>query len=124
MVIKAIAFIRPLCAIKRQMIKYQEIELKTKEDLKKVPNLLFVHLTDMHIGKTVVFFKTSNKDVTISKELIKVLNKVTADFKDIILITNRVTEEGRTILKERDIDYLVKDDFFWTDESYINIRNR
>lgn len=109
-----------MCAIKRQMIKYQEIELKTKEDLRKVPNLFFVHLTDMHIGKTIVYFKISNKDVTISKELIKVLSKVTADFKDIILITNRVTEEGRTILKERGIDYLVKDDYFWSDESYIN----
>lgn len=108
------------CAIKGQMIKYQEIELKTKEDFKKVPNLYFVHLTDIHIGKTVVFFKINNKDVTISKELIKVLNKVTADKKNIVLITYSVTEECRTILKEKGIDYLVKDDYFWSDESYVN----
>ncbi|MFA7326484.1 MAG: hypothetical protein WC121_07470 [Candidatus Kapaibacterium sp.] len=102
------------------MINYQEIELNTKEDFKKVPNLYFVHLTDMHIGKTVVFFKINNKNVTISKELIKVLNKVTVKYKDIVLITYSVTIECSKILKDKGIDYLVNDDYFWSDESYIN----
>ncbi len=69
------------------MIKYQRLQLKTKQDFKNVPNPLIGLITELHIGKTAVSFKTKTGDVTISKELLKVLRKVKAiDNQDLLVL--------------------------------------
>jgi hypothetical protein len=105
-----------------KMIKYQEIKLRTKDDLRKVPNPFIGLLTEKHIGKTVLSFKTRREDVTISSELLRILKKVNANVEDLLILTNCLTEESLIILNVRKIEFLIKTNFYWTDESYINIR--
>lgn len=104
------------------MIKYQAITLKSKQDLRKVPKTFLELITDFHLGKTAVSFKTTISDVTLSKELLKVLAKVSTEDKKLLILTNNLTEDARKILEHLKIDYLTKSDFYWTDKSYNNIR--
>jgi len=106
----------------KKMIKYQKLKLKSKDDLRKVPNPFIGILTEKHIGKTVFAFKTKREDVTLSNELLKILKNINTNYENVLLLTCCLTEESRLILNERKIEYLTKSDFYWTDESYINIR--
>ncbi len=104
------------------MAKWQIIKLETKDDLKKVPNNFIGLLTEKHLGKTVLAFKTKREDVMLSKELLKVLKNIDGNFDNVLLLTYSLTEESRQILDEIKIDYLSLSNFHWTDESYIGIK--
>ncbi|MGB1205010.1 MAG: hypothetical protein ACPG5B_05150 [Chitinophagales bacterium] len=104
------------------MIKYQKLHLKTKQDLLKLPNRFVGVITELHLGKTTIAFKTKREDVTTSRQLKKVLRKLDISGKNLLLLTNNLTKEAKEILKAAEIVYKTIQNFEWTDESYTNIR--
>ncbi|TDE43464.1 hypothetical protein E0I26_10435 [Flavobacterium rhamnosiphilum] len=104
------------------MINFQKIEIKDKNDFKKVPNPFIGLITKQHLGKTCISFKTDRDDVTLSRELKKILNKINFEKSNLLFLTNNLTLEGEEILKKNSIEYINISNFPWTDESYISIR--
>ena len=104
------------------MINFQKIEIKDEDDFKKMPNSFIRLMTQYHIGKICISFKTDRKDVTLSSELKKILHKVNIEYSKLLILTNNLTIESTEILKENEIEYISISDFFWTDDSYTSIR--
>ena len=105
------------------MINFQKIEIKDKNDFKKVANPFIGLMTKNHIGKICICFKTDRNDVTLSRELKKILNKINIEKSILLFLTNNITVEGQEILKENAIEFMNVSNFRWTDESYISIKN-
>ena len=103
-------------------MKYQKLQLKTKQDLLKLPNRFVGVINELHLGKTAIAFKTKTEDVTTSGQIKKVLRKLDVSDKNLLLLTNNLTKEAREILKTAKIAYKTINSFEWTDESYANIR--
>lgn len=104
------------------MIKYQKLRLKTKQDLLKLPNRFVGVITELHLGKTTIAFKTKREDVTTSRQLKKVLRKLDITDKNLLLLINNVTKEAKEILKNLEVEFMTISSFEWTDNSYANIR--
>lgn len=105
------------------MINFQKIEIKDKNDFKKVANPFIGLMTKNHIGKVCICFKTDFDDITLSRELKKILNKLNTEKSTILIMTNNLTLEGQKLLKENGIELMNISNFPWTDESYISIKN-
>ncbi len=105
------------------MTNFQKIEIKDKNDFKKVPNPFIGLMTKNHIGKVCICFKTDFDDVTLSRELKKVLKKIKIEKSTLLILTNNLTINGQEILTENGIEFMNISNFPWTDESYISIKN-
>jgi hypothetical protein len=106
------------------MINFQKIEIKDKNDFKKVANPFIGLMTKNHIGKVCICFKTDRDDVTLSRELKKILKKINIEKSTLLFMTNNLTVDGQEILTENGIEYMNISNFPWTDESYISIKSK
>lgn len=105
------------------MVNFQKIEIKDKNDFKKVANPFIGLMTKNHIGKVCICFKTDRDDVTLSRELTKILKKINIENSKLLFLTNNLTIDGQEILKENGIEFMNISNFSWTDKSYISIKN-
>lgn len=72
---------------------------------------------------TVILFPHTREDVVRSPEVLKVLRRV-APAEHVIGVGGTFTAEARDALSERRAFIVSMGEFFWTDESYVAIRNR
>jgi hypothetical protein len=106
------------------MKNFQIIEIKDKNDFKKVSNPFIGLMTKNHLGKVCICFKTDRDDVTLSRELTKILKKMNAEKSTLLFLTNNLTVDGQEILKENGIEFMNISNFPWTDQSYISIKSK
>lgn len=64
---------------------------------------------------------TSIVDSTV---LTKALDKCNVNSETVVAVAHNFTREARDVLNERHAIYFFKSDFFWSDESWRNIRDK
>ncbi|WP_299874440.1 hypothetical protein [uncultured Cocleimonas sp.] len=99
----------------------EDIEKKLPREFKKLINFTLLKNSKYSI---ICYPAMQNNSTTIvnSRSLTKALQKVKS--KSILIIAHNFTEEAVVLSKEGDITLFSQSDFFWTDESIGNIRNK
>lgn len=72
---------------------------------------------------TVILFPHTREDVVRSPEVVKALRRVAPEER-VVGVGGTFTVEARDALSERGALIVAMGEFFWTDESYVAIRNR
>lgn len=83
----------------------QKIEIKDKNDLKSSKSIYWINHKN-HIGKICICFKTDRNDVTLSRELNKILNKILLKNQRLLFLTNNLTVDVQEILKKNGIEFM------------------
>jgi hypothetical protein len=107
------------------MKKPLTLTIKEKRDLTKVPTKFYGLVGQQQIGQTLIILDRDAEDVLTSKEIQKILTKT--KFKDGLkyawLVTNLTIEAERAILDQGQ-DLLRLNNFYWTDETYSQRKQR
>jgi hypothetical protein len=107
------------------MKKPLTLTIENKRDLTKIPTKYLGLVGQQQIGRTLIILDGDREDVLTSKEIEKVLarTKFTDGRKYTWLLPN-VTIEAENIILKRGQELLRLSNFYWTDESYSQRKQR